>query len=122
MRRWIRITSEDYTFITLRGELRTKSEILKGFKSGSLKYESRELSDLNFRVYGNTAIVTGRATQKGAEDEKDYSDGYRFTRVYIWQRDHWEQSPRRLHASLHSRRRRGIEPYLNICHETCTFL
>jgi hypothetical protein len=27
-----RMTSDDYTFITLRGELRTKSEILKGFR------------------------------------------------------------------------------------------
>src|SRR5438128_1819370 len=26
-----RMTSDDYTFITLRGELRTKSDILKGF-------------------------------------------------------------------------------------------
>jgi ketosteroid isomerase-like protein len=84
-----RVTSDDYTFITLRGELRTKSEILKGFKSGSFKYESRDLSDLNVRVYGNTAVVTGRATQKGVEDGKDYSGDYRFTRVYIRQRDHW---------------------------------
>src|SRR5436309_2555299 len=30
-----RMTADDYTFITLRGELRTKSEIVKGFQSGS---------------------------------------------------------------------------------------
>ena len=30
-----RMTSDDYTFITLRGELRSKSEILQGFRSGS---------------------------------------------------------------------------------------
>jgi hypothetical protein len=29
-----RMTSDDYTFITLRGELRIKSDILKGFASG----------------------------------------------------------------------------------------
>ncbi len=28
-----RMTSEDYTFITLRGDLRTKAEILQGFRS-----------------------------------------------------------------------------------------
>ena len=37
-----RMTSDDYTFITLRGEMRTKSDILKGFASGSFHYESRE--------------------------------------------------------------------------------
>src|SRR5690242_13735924 len=48
-----RMTSDDYTFITLRGELRTKAEIVKGFATGAFKYESREISDLNIRVYGN---------------------------------------------------------------------
>jgi len=48
-----RMTADDYTFITLRGELRTKSEIVKGFESGSFKYESRQISDLKIRVYGD---------------------------------------------------------------------
>jgi ketosteroid isomerase-like protein len=84
-----RMTSDDYTFITLRGELRTKSEIVKGFKSGSFKYESRQISDLNVRLYGTTAVVTGRSTQKGREDGKDYSGDYRFTRVYVQQGGRW---------------------------------
>jgi hypothetical protein len=41
-----RMTADDYTFITLRGELRTKSEIVKGFRSGSFKYDSRTIPDL----------------------------------------------------------------------------
>ena len=85
-----RMTSDDYTFITLRGELRTKAEIVQGFKSGSFHYDSREISDLNIRVYGNTAIVTGRSIQKGKENGKDYSGDYRFTRVYIKQDGRWQ--------------------------------
>jgi len=84
-----RMTSDDYTFITLRGEMRTKSEILKGFASGSFHYESREVSDLKVRVYGGTAIVTGRSVQKGMENGKDYSGDYRFTRVYVKQKGRW---------------------------------
>lgn len=84
-----RMTADDYTFITLRGELRTKDEIVKGFRSGSFKYDSRTISDLKVRVYGDTAIVTGKATQKGAENGKDYSGDYRFTRVYVKQNGHW---------------------------------
>jgi hypothetical protein len=45
-----RMTSDDYTFITLRGELRTKAEIIQGYKSGSFHYDSREISELNVRV------------------------------------------------------------------------
>jgi len=84
-----RMTADDYSFITLRGELRTKSEIVKGFESGSFKYESRQISDLKIRVYGDTAVVTGRSTQKGRENGKDYSGDYRFTRVYVKQNGRW---------------------------------
>ncbi len=84
-----RMTSDDYTFITLRGELRTKSDILKGFASGSFHYDSRQVSDLKVRVYGDTAIVTGRSVQKGMENGKDYSGDYRFTRVYVKENGHW---------------------------------
>jgi len=83
------MTSDDYTFITLRGELRTKAEIVKGFASGAFKYDSREISDLKVRVYGDCAVVTGRAVQKGSENHRDYSGTYRFTRVYIRQRGRW---------------------------------
>jgi uncharacterized protein (TIGR02246 family) len=84
-----RMTSDDYTFITLRGELRTKAEIVKGFATGAFKYESREISDLNIRVYGNAAVVTGRSTQKGTENGKDYSGDYWFTRVYVKENGRW---------------------------------
>jgi len=84
-----RMTSDDYTFITLRGELRTKAEIVKGFATGAFKYESREISDLNIRVYGNAAVVTGRSTQKGTENGKDYSGDYWFTRVYVKESGRW---------------------------------
>ncbi len=85
-----KMTSDDYTFITLRGELRTKSEIIQGFKSGSFHYGSREISDLSVRIYGSTAVVTGRSNQKGSENGKDYSGDYRFTRVYVNQGGRWQ--------------------------------
>ena len=84
-----RMTSDDYTFITLRGELRTKAEIVKGFSTGAFKYAFREISDLNIRVYGDAAVVTGRSTQNGSENGKDYSGDYRFTRVYVNQNGRW---------------------------------
>ena len=84
-----RMTSDDYTFITLRGELRTKVEILRDFKAGKIKYDSRTISDLKVRIYGNSAVVTGRAIQKGMENGKDYSGDYWFTRVYVRRDGRW---------------------------------
>ena len=85
-----RLTSADYTFITLRGEMRTRAEVVRGFKTGTFHYESRQISDLNVRVYGTSAVVTGRSTQKGTENGKDYSGDYRFTRVYVKQDGRWQ--------------------------------
>jgi ketosteroid isomerase-like protein len=85
-----RMTADDYTFITLKGELRTKADIVKGFSSGSFTYQSRSISDLKIRVYGEAAIVTGRSVQEGTENGKDYSGNYRFTRVYVKQHGAWK--------------------------------
>lgn len=84
-----RLTSDDYTFINLRGAIQSKSDIVRGFASGAYHYSSRQISELRVRVYGDTAVVTGRSTQQGSEDGRDNSGDYRFTRVYAKQRDHW---------------------------------
>ena len=85
-----RLTSDDYTFINLRGGVQLKPEIIKGFASGSYHYQSRDITELKVRVYGNSAVVTGRSTQKGVEDGRDNSGDYRFTRVYVKQSGGWQ--------------------------------
>ena len=85
-----RLTSDDYTFINLRGGVQLKPEIVKGFASGSYRYESRQISELKVRVYGDTAVVTGRSTQRGAENGLDNSGDYRFTRVYVKHGEQWQ--------------------------------
>ena len=57
-----------------------------------LPFESENLRAfriIDCLIYGNTAVVTGRARQKGIENSKDYSGENRFTRVYVKQNDHW---------------------------------
>src|SRR5450432_3897062 len=66
-----------------------RRKLFETFARGAAKYQSREISDLNIHVYGNSAVVTGRAIQKGMENGKDYSGDYWFTRVYVNQGGHW---------------------------------
>jgi ketosteroid isomerase-like protein len=84
-----KMTSDDYTFITMGGQLRTKADVLKEFSINAYKYEYREIADLKIRVYGDAAVVTGCSVQTLQENGKDYGDVYRFTRVYIRQKEHW---------------------------------
>src|SRR2546429_3079939 len=78
-------TTDDYTFISPRGALRTKAQILADFKSGEIKLQAYDLDDLKARVYGDTAVVTGRSTQKGQAYGPDAAGQYRFTPVYVEQ-------------------------------------
>ena len=84
-----KLTSDDYTNTTAQGKIEKKADIMDGFKSGKIKFESRELSDLDVRVYGNTAVVTGQVNQKGTNNGKDTSGQNRFTRVYVKQKGRW---------------------------------
>jgi len=84
-----RMTAEDYTFITPRGFLVTKAEMLKGLGRGAFRYEYRQVYELKIRVYGDAAVVTGRSVQSGQERGQDYSDAYRFTRVYVRREGRW---------------------------------
>jgi ketosteroid isomerase-like protein len=83
-------TADDYTFVSPRGVLRTKAQMLADFKSGEIKFDGYDLDDLQARVYGDTAVVTGRSTQKGKAYGQDAAGHYRFTRVYVKQDGKWK--------------------------------
>ena len=84
------VTADDYTVINIAGQLLTKPQIFDAIKSGDIKYEELENNDLQVRVYGNTAVLTGRTTQKGQFKGKDISGQTRFTRVYVKQHGKWQ--------------------------------
>jgi hypothetical protein len=44
----------------------SKAEVVSGFKSSALKFDMMELSGLQVKMYGDTAIVTYVTTDKGA--------------------------------------------------------
>jgi ketosteroid isomerase-like protein len=84
-----KLMSDDHTFITPRGFLVTKAQMLKALADGGFRYEYREISELQIRVWGEAAVVTGRSRYTGQNQGKDYSDAYRYTRMYVRQKGHW---------------------------------
>ncbi len=85
-----RMTADDYTVINISGQLLTKAQVLEAIKSGDLKYDQLENNDIQVRVYGDTAVLTGRTTQKGQFKGKDIGGQTRFTRVYLKQHGKWQ--------------------------------
>jgi ketosteroid isomerase-like protein len=91
-------TAEDYTLINANGELSGKAQTMDAIKNGSIKLSANELSDLKVRVYGNTAVVTGKANAKGVVGGRELKGPVLFTRVYVkkdgkWQSVAFQQTP-----------------------------
>jgi ketosteroid isomerase-like protein len=84
-------TSDDYTFINLYGQMSDKSQMVNNFKTGRTQLTSNEVSDMKVRVYGNTAVITGKADVAGTMAEKIPTRGQiMFTRVYVKKGGSWQ--------------------------------
>ncbi len=57
-------TAEDYTGTSPSGMFYTRAQALDSVTSGDYALESAELDDTKVRVYGDTAVLTGRSTEK----------------------------------------------------------
>lgn len=85
-----RTLADDYVAITPLGQVTTKQDTLSARKSGQLRYESIDISDMVVRVYGDMAVVTARADVKGHQLGEDFSGPYRYTRVWIRRSGRWQ--------------------------------
>jgi len=81
--------AEDYVAITPLGQVTTKQDTVSARKSGQLKYDLINVTDMVVRVYGDTAVVTARADVKGHQLGEDFSGPYRYTRVWVRRTGHW---------------------------------
>ena len=84
-----RIYADDFIGIGPSGTVRTKAQVIADFTSGDLKFQSIATDDVQVRVYGNTAVETGRSTMIGQDKGKTVPRDNRFTRVWIKQGVHW---------------------------------
>ena len=87
-----KVATDDYLVINPVGIVGTKAQALAG--SQNAKIESFSADDVKVRVYGDAAVVTGRATIKGqlktgADSAQDIGGQYRYTRVYVKQQGQW---------------------------------
>jgi len=85
-----RTLADDYVAITPLGQVTTKQDTLSARKSGQLRYESLDVTDMVVRIYGDTAVVTARADVKGHQLGEDFSGPYRYTRVWVRRGGHWQ--------------------------------
>lgn len=85
-----RILADDYVLTDRDGFVSTKAQCLAYMKSGEDKYLTLVIDDTKVRVYGDAAVVTGRATIKEAEKGKEISDVCRITNTWIKKAGRWQ--------------------------------
>jgi ketosteroid isomerase-like protein len=84
-----RIYANDFIGIGPSGTVRTKPQVISDFTSGDLKFQSITTDDVRVRVYGNTAVETGRSIMSGQDKGKTVPPDNRFTRVWVKQQGRW---------------------------------
>ena len=85
-----RIYADDFLGIGPTGVVRNKAEVIADFTTHALTYQSITTTEVRVRVYGNTAVETGRSTMVGQDKGKEVPRENRFTRVWVMTDGRWQ--------------------------------
>ena len=85
-----RIYADDFLGIGPTGVVRDKAHVIADFTSHALTYQSITTAEVRVRVYGNTAVETGRSTMVGHDRGKAVPRDNRFTRVWVKTAGRWQ--------------------------------
>ena len=85
-----RIYADDFLGIGPTGVVRNKAQVIADFTSHELTYKSITTADVRVRIYGSTAVETGRSTMIGIDKGKAVPRDNRFTRVWVLKEGRWQ--------------------------------
>ena len=85
-----RFIAEDCVITDPAGVVWTKAQFLASLKSGEGAVKSAVLDNMKARVYGDTAVVTGRMTAKQTFKGNDISGQYQCTDTLIKKAGRWQ--------------------------------
>ena len=85
-----RVWAEEFIYTGVRGEVKTKADILAELKAGDLQFDVLKFDDVRVRIFGDAAVATGRATTKGRSKQGEISGQFRYTRVYVKRSGVWQ--------------------------------
>ena len=85
-----RLYADDYISVDSEGAVWNKAEDIEIDTSGQFRLESYRLEDMKVRLYGDTAVVTGRGAFTGSIDAHNKSSSqFRFSDVFVKRNGQW---------------------------------
>ena len=93
-----RVLHKDYVHHRPRGTAEDRAEYLENRKTDRVDFESLASDEIRVRLFGDTAVVTGRSTAKGKDQHGAIDDQRLWTRVFLrrdgrWQIVHYQGTP-----------------------------
>jgi ketosteroid isomerase-like protein len=83
-----RIAADDYVIVDIDGNVRNKQDEVANFRKES--QSSQSVDDMRVRVYGETAVVTGRFEITGTWNSQPNNFSGRFTDVWVIRDGRWQ--------------------------------
>jgi len=66
-----------------------RSEVIAFARSGGMKFENYSTSDIQVRIYGDIALVSGRMKRSRTLQGQPIDDHWQFTKVYTRKDGQW---------------------------------
>ena len=85
-----RLFHPDYRILQPDGRFETKADVLASYQSGSRRWDTAEVDQLDVKLYQTTAIATGRWQATGQNGDEHFDYAARFISVWIKEDGRWQ--------------------------------
>jgi ketosteroid isomerase-like protein len=85
-----RLMHPEYTRIQPDGSVWNRSQTLASYQSGQRQWDSASIDELDIRIYGQTAVVTGRWQASGENFDSRFDYAARYVSVWCWTEERWQ--------------------------------
>jgi ketosteroid isomerase-like protein len=84
-----RVVADDFTIIHANGDLLTKAQWMADKRSGATRWQSLQPSQIQVRVYGNTAVANNRMTVNGRLRGAPFAGQTRQSSTFVKNQGRW---------------------------------
>ena len=84
------IFADEFIYTSPKAEVLDKKQQIAALSSGDLKLTGAKSDDLRIRIYGETAVMTGRFTAKAESGGKSEMIEERYTAVWVRRDGRWQ--------------------------------
>ena len=78
-----KLYADDYMLVRPDGTVLSKKDVLRDLQTGGLKFTSIEIANVNVRIYGDTALLTGDTQTVTSRNGKETPAHIRLVAVYV---------------------------------------